>query len=150
MIVFLNTNGTLEFQRLDVPLVTLLFDSFQEKNPSISFFKNYFLPLLQEKNHEFAKDWKEYIAPEVSSLLEQSYAMVLADLAQIKKEDHDQETEVTLTIPPLHREAWLRTLSIARFAVAKSLQEKKSEQLLFQQDFLTVLQQCLVETEEKK
>lgn len=147
---FLTPKGDLQFQNLDPSLVKILSESLRTKNWKANFLTSTCSSALQQKSPEFFSDWEKYIEPEVSSLLEQSHAIVLADLGNIKKETHDSTEEVTLTIPPTHQDAWLRMLSVARFAVASALQEKKSAELLFQQEFLTVVQQCVVEAEEKR
>ncbi|MBX9742963.1 MAG: hypothetical protein K2W99_05460 [Chthoniobacterales bacterium] len=147
---FLGKEGQLQFQNLDPSLVKVLLDSLLTKNWKTHFLTTNCSSTLQQKSPEFFSDWKKYIEPEVSSLLGECYTVMLSDFNKLKKEDHDNETEVTLTIPLDHYEAWLRMLSVARLALANSLEEKKCTELLFRQDFLTVLQQYLVEAEETR
>lgn len=146
---FLAPTGDLQFQNLDLSLARMLSDLLRTQNHKVHFLKTTCASTLKQKSPDFFLDWEKYIEPEVSSLLDQSHAIVVGDLSSIKKEPHDQLEEVTLTIPASHRDNWLRILSVGRFALARALQEKKSHELLFQQDFLTVLQQCVVEAEEK-
>lgn len=157
---FLHNNGDIAFKNLDAFLQELLSSIFKIKNWDPLFLKNYFLTRMRTKNPGQAIDWENYSEPEISSLLQTCYEEVLLDLIQIKKQDHDGEGEVTLQIPASHREPWLRIVAMKRLSLGAELgvisigelvekkEQKETAKLLLQQDFLALLQQCLIEAEE--
>lgn len=157
---FLHNNGDIAFQNLDASLQELLSSIFKIKKWDSHFLKNYFLTRMCTKNPELATDWENYSEPEISSLLQTCHEEVLLDLTQIKKQKHDREGEVTLHISASHREPWLRILSMKRLSLAAELGiistgelfkkkgQKETSKLLLQQDFLALLQQCLIEAEQ--
>lgn len=160
---FLNKNGSVEFQGIDSFLESLLLNTFQKKESESPFVKKDILKKIAQQSDDLSSDWEKYSKPELLSLLEKCHEIVLSDLHKMSHERSHPEDEVILKIPPTHREAWLRMIAMARLALAAKidfignsepsknsmLEEKKLPELLFQQDFLALLLQCLIEAEEQ-
>jgi hypothetical protein len=65
---------------------------------------------------EFAKDWEEFVEPELRSLFQEARDVVRGDLAGFPPDD--PSAEVALHIPVKHLEAWIHALNQARLALA--------------------------------
>ena len=159
---FLNKNGTVEFQGIDLFLETLLLDSFQPKRSEELFAKKDIFQKISQNSDETSSDWEKYSKPELLSLFGKCHKLVLLDLDKMSRQRSHPEAEVTLKIPSAHRDAWLRIISMARLTLAAKVdfisrlersknsivEEKKLPELLFQQDFLALLLKCLIEAED--
>jgi len=161
----LQKNGTIEFQKIDRFLVTLLMAPFQKKNLGQRLITENFYKKIHDKEPAFSEDWRDYLEPELLSLFESSHQIVLSDLDRMDQEQrvHSQDL-FTLKIPFAHREAWLRLLSIVRLSLAaehhldhenyeeesKPSLENAVGQAVIQMQLFAVIQQCLIEAEEEK
>ncbi len=158
----LNKNSSIEFQEIDPFLENLLLDSFQTKESKAPFVKKDIFKKISRQNDKLSSDWEKYSEPELLSLLEKCHEIVLSDLDKMRHQRLYPDDMITLNIPSAHREAWLRMIAMARLALASKLEfmgntepsknstaeEKKLPELLFQQDFLALLLQYLIEAEE--
>ncbi|MDH4470542.1 MAG: hypothetical protein QE493_06190 [Verrucomicrobiae bacterium] len=153
-------NGTILLEHIDSFQAKLLLEPFQNNEISSEIIGNYFLQKINKQDPLFSQDWKEYVAPELESLLVFCHQQVIADLTLLQNSSsHDGDH--TLAIPLAHRDAWLRMLSTVRLLLSsrheidgQEIQEKDllkisapQKKALLQMELFAVIQQCLVEAE---
>ena len=161
----LQKNGTIEFQNIDGFLAAFLIAPFQTKDLGQGQITENFFQKLQEKNREFSADWREYLEPDLLSLFGSSHQIVLSDLDRMDQEQRLRPNDFfTLKIPLTHREAWLRMLSMVRLSLAaehrlyhEKIEEARAPSIetslgraVIQMQLFAVVQQCLIEAEEKR
>ena len=156
-------NGDLEVSEIDPLLVFLMVEGIRKEEEEWDCIADSFLAIPFSGNAILSQDWKEYVQPGLLTLFKSCHAYVLTDLEKMKREQLNglNDDLATLLIPEAHREAWLRTLNVARLSltarhrlhdqeidggVTPDLNTERGKAML-QLQFFSLLQQVLVEIE---
>ncbi len=153
-------DGSTLFEQIDSFLVEVLLEPFCNKRISMDIIDDYFLQKITKQDPLFSQDWRDYVAPELQALFTACHHQVLLDLKALSHSS-SPNGHYTLIIPPEHRDAWLRTLSIIRLLLfsrhgikGEKREEEDLEKLsvlqrrvLLQLELFALIQQCLLEAE---